>query len=236
MIEEEKRRWTRRPSSGGAARALTETVKKGEHTASSRRWLERQLNDPYVHRARAEGWRSRAAFKLLELDERFSLLRRDMAVVDLGAAPGGWAQAALKHGVAMVAGIDLLPIEPLAGAQFLQMDVEDPAAAGVLLAALGGRKPDLVLSDMAANTTGHKPTDQIRTGALAQIACDFAVQTLAPGGAFVTKVFQGGLDAQALAALKRAFAHVRHAKPPASRAESSEIYLVAQGFRGALKP
>lgn len=235
MIEEEKRRWRRRPL-GGAARALTETVKKGDHTASSRRWLERQLNDPYVHRARAEGWRSRAAFKLLELDERFGLLRRDMAVVDLGAAPGGWAQVALKHRASVVVGIDLLKIEPLAGAHFLQMDVEDPEAGPLLQAALGGGRPNLVLSDMAANTTGHKPTDQIRTGALAQIACDFALRTLAPGGAFVTKVFQGGLDAQALTELKHAFAQVRHAKPPASRAESSEIYLVAQGFRGHLRP
>lgn len=236
MIEEEKRRWRRRPAEGNAARALTQTVKKGEHTASSRRWLERQLNDPYVHRAKAEGWRSRAAFKLLELDERFGLLRRDMAIVDLGAAPGGWAQVALKQHAGLVVGIDLLPIEPLAGAQFLQMDVEDPEAQPMLRAALGGRRPDLVLSDMAANTTGHKPTDQIRTGALAQIACDFALRTLAPAGAFVTKVFQGGLEAQALAELKRAFAHVRHAKPPASRAESSEIYLVAQGFRGSITP
>lgn len=221
---------------GGAARALTEIVKKGDRTPSSRRWLERQLNDPYVHRARAEGWRSRAAFKLLELDERFSILRRGMAVLDLGAAPGGWAQAALKHGVGPLVGIDLLPIEPMEGAQFLQMDVEAPEAPALLLAALGGRKPDLVLSDMAANTTGHKTTDQIRTGALAQIACELALEMLAPGGAFVTKVFQGGLEAKSLAELKRAFTQVRHAKPPASRAESSEIYLVAQGFRANVRP
>lgn len=233
MIEEEKRRWRRRPAQTGAARALTQIVKKGDRTPSSRRWLERQLNDPYVHRAKAEGWRSRAAFKLLELDARFAFLRRNMAVVDLGAAPGGWAQAALRHGVGPLVGIDLLPIEPMEGAQFLEMDIEAEEAEGLLLAALGGRRPDLVLSDMAANTTGHKTTDQIRTGALAQVACEFALRTLAPNGALVAKVFQGGLDAGALAGLKRAFAHVRHAKPPASRAESSEIYLVAQGFRGA---
>lgn len=233
MIEEEKRRWRRRPAQTGSARALTQVVKKGDRTPSSRRWLERQLNDPYVQRAKAEGWRSRAAFKLLELDARFSFLRRDMAVVDLGAAPGGWAQAALKHGAGPLVGIDLLPIAPMEGACFLQMDIEAAEAEGLLLAALGGRRPDLVLSDMAANTIGHKTTDQIRTGALAQIACEFALRTLAPNGAFVTKVFQGGLDAGALAGLKRAFTQVRHAKPPASRAESSEIYLVAQGFRGA---
>lgn len=231
MIEEEKRRWRRQPAQTGAARALTQIVKKGDRTPSSRRWLERQLNDPYVQRAKAEGWRSRAAFKLLELDARFSFLRRDMAVLDLGAAPGGWAQAALKHGIGPLVGIDLLPIEPMEGARFLQMDIEAVEAEGLLLAALGGRRPDLVLSDMAANTIGHKTTDQIRTGALAQVACEFALRTLAPNGAFVTKVFQGGLDAGALGELKRAFAQVRHAKPPASRAESSEIYLVAQGFR-----
>lgn len=229
--DEPKRRW--RPPAGEASgrRALKASVKDKGKKASSRAWIERQLNDPYVARAREEGWRSRAAFKLLELDARFGLLRAGLRVCDLGAAPGGWSQAALRRKAGAVVGIDLLPIEALPGATFLQMDFLAPEAPKALTDALGWA-PDLVMSDMAANTTGHRATDQIKTGALADAAAHFAMATLAPGGAFVTKAFQGGLDAQTLAALKRAFASVRHAKPPASRPESPEVYVVAQGFRG----
>jgi 23S rRNA (uridine2552-2'-O)-methyltransferase len=155
-------------------------------------------------------------------------LKRGARVIDLGAAPGGWAQVAVKRGAAKVVGVDLLPIDPLSGATFFQLDLLDAATPPVLLDALGGA-PDVVLSDMAANTTGHAKTDQIRTGALAEAAADFALEHLAPGGAFVTKAFQGGLDGDLLTRLKQAFATVRHAKPPASRQESSEVYVVAQG-------
>jgi 23S rRNA (uridine2552-2'-O)-methyltransferase len=184
-----------------------------------------------VHRAQVEGWRARAAFKLLELDEKFGLLKRGMKVIDLGAAPGGWSQVVLKHGASRVVGVDLLPIDAMAGVTFIEGDLTDDDVADELIRVLGG-KPDLVLSDMAANTTGHARTDQIKTGALADAAADFALKHLAPGGAFVTKAFQGGVDNTLLTRLKAAFTQVRHAKPPASRAESVEIYLVAQGFRG----
>ena len=238
MSDEEKRRWKNKkvaaPGPGqGVERALSERVlKKNIAKESSRRWIERQLNDPYVHRAQAEGWRARSAYKLIELDEKFGLLKRGLRVADLGAAPGGWAQVAVKHGARTVVGIDVLAIEPLPGVMFLHMDFLADDAPGAIVHALGG-PPDIVLSDMAANTTGHTKTDQIRTGALAEAAAEFALAHLAPGGAFVTKAFQGGLDTALLARLKQRFDAVRHAKPPASRAESSEIYVVAQGFRGA---
>jgi 23S rRNA (uridine2552-2'-O)-methyltransferase len=207
-----------------------------KHSPSSQRWLARQLNDPYVQAAQAKGLRSRAAFKLIELDQKFELLRvrpggRGLRVVDLGAAPGGWAQVALKQGAAVVLGIDLLPIDPLLGAQFLQGDFQDPTIEGLLLEALGG-KADLVLSDMAPNTTGHVATDHLRIMALAELALDFALRTLNPGGAFVTKLFQGGAQGEMLTALKQNFGSVRHAKPAASRKDSRELYLVATGFRG----
>ena len=223
-----KRRW--RPKGGsesGGERQLTTRVKNKKLDESSRNWMKRHLNDPYVARAKAEGYRARAAYKLIELDEKFHVLKRGQRVVDLGAAPGGWAQVAVQRG-AKVVGIDLLPIEPLTGATFLEMDFLSEEAPGALMAALGG-PPDLVLSDMAANTTGHIKTDQIRTGALAEAAADFALAHLAPGGVFVTKAFQGGLDHNLLTRLKQGFATVRHAKPPASRAESSEVYVVAMG-------
>jgi 23S rRNA (uridine2552-2'-O)-methyltransferase len=183
-----------------------------------------------VQRAQAEGWRARSAFKLIELDDKFHFLKRGVRVVDLGAAPGGWAQVAQKRGAAEVVGIDLLPIDPLPGVTFLQMDFLSPDAPAALMQALGG-PPDVVLSDMAASTTGHARTDQIRTGALAEAAADFAMTHLAPGGAFVAKAFQGGLDPALLARLKQNFATVRHAKPPASRPESAEVYVVAMGRR-----
>jgi 23S rRNA (uridine2552-2'-O)-methyltransferase len=201
-------------------------------TASSNRWLARQLNDPYVKQAKAEGWRSRAAFKLIELDARFTLLRGAKRVVDLGIAPGGWAQVVRKQvPAAQIVGIDLLPTEPIEGVTIFQMDFMADEAPAALTEALGGA-PDLVLSDMASNTVGHKATDHLRTMGLVETAVDFAVETLAPGGAFVAKVFAGGTDAALLTILKRNFATVKHAKPPASRKDSSEWYVIAQGFKG----
>jgi 23S rRNA (uridine2552-2'-O)-methyltransferase len=229
--ESPKRRWKGKPPKGGGERQLTTRVRNKTLDESSRNWVRRQLNDPYVARARAEGYRARAAYKLIELDDQFHFLKPGQRVIDLGAAPGGWAQVAVQSG-AKVVGVDLLPIEPLAGATFFQLDLLDPATPPKLLDALGGA-PDVVLSDMAANTTGHAKTDQIRTGALAEAAAEFALAHLAPGGTFITKAFQGGLDAALLARLKQTFATVRHAKPPASRAESAEVYVVATGFRGA---
>jgi 23S rRNA (uridine2552-2'-O)-methyltransferase len=201
-------------------------------TASSTSWLTRQINDPYVKKAKAEGYRSRAAYKLAELDEKFTLLRGKQRVVDLGIAPGGWSQIVRQQcPQAKVVGIDLLPTDPLDGVTIFEMDFMDDAAPGLLEAALEGA-PDLVLSDMAANTTGHKQTDHLRTMGLVETAADFAIATLEPGGAFVAKVLAGGTDSTLLALLKRHFATVKHAKPPASRKGSSEWYVIAQGFKG----
>jgi 23S rRNA (uridine2552-2'-O)-methyltransferase len=201
---------------------------KGRKVGSTR-WLERQLNDPYVKRARTEGFRSRAAYKLIELDERFGLLKGVRRVVDLGVAPGGWTQVVRKKAPhSQVVGIDLLPTDPIDGATLLQLDFMDEAAPGALIEALDG-PADLVLSDMAANTVGHPQTDHLRTMALVEAALDFAVGILRPGGAFVAKVLAGGADAQLVAELKRRFTSVKHAKPPASRKGSSEWYVVAQG-------
>ena len=200
-------------------------------TASSTRWLERQLNDPYVKQARAEGYRSRAAYKLIELDDRFGLLKGAHRVVDLGIAPGGWSQVVRKRAPrAAISGIDLLPPEPIEGVAILQMDFMADEAPAALAGALGGA-PNLVLSDMAANTVGHKQTDHLRTMGLVEAAAHFAVETLAEGGAFVAKVLAGGTDAELLALLKQHFRTVKHAKPPASRKGSSEWYVVAQGFK-----
>jgi 23S rRNA (uridine2552-2'-O)-methyltransferase len=199
-------------------------------SGASQRWLARQLNDPYVAAAKQQGWRSRAAFKLLELDDRFHLIRRGGLVVDLGAAPGGWSQVAVRRGAARVVGVDLLPVDPVSGATMLLGDLTDPAMPERLAAELGG-KADLVLSDMAPNTTGHAATDHLRIMALAEAALAFALEVLAEGGAFVAKVFQGGAERLMLEQLKRHFASVRHAKPPSSRKESSELYVVATGFR-----
>jgi 23S rRNA (uridine2552-2'-O)-methyltransferase len=199
---------------------------------SSTHWLERQLNDPYVKRAKAENYRSRAAYKLLELDERFGLLKGVKAVVDLGIAPGGWTQVVRRRSPqASVIGIDLLPTDPIDGVAILQMDFMDEAAPGKLKDALGG-PADLVLSDMAANTVGHQQTDHLRTMALVEAGLEFAVEVLRPGGAYVAKVLAGGTDNQLLAELKRHFSSVKHAKPPASRKDSSEWYVVAQVFKG----
>jgi 23S rRNA (uridine2552-2'-O)-methyltransferase len=199
---------------------------------SSTRWIERQLNDPYVRRARAENYRSRAAYKLLELDERFGLLRGVKSVVDLGIAPGGWSQVVRRRSPqAQVVGIDLLPTEPIDGVAILQMDFMDDEAPAKLRDALGG-PADLVLSDMAANTVGHQQTDHLRTMALVEAGLEFAREVLRPGGAYVAKVLAGGADNALVAELKRSFATVKHAKPPASRKDSSEWYVVAQGFKG----
>ncbi len=201
-------------------------------TASSNRWLSRQLNDPYVKQAKAEGYRSRAAYKLIELDEKFNLLKGAQRVVDLGIAPGGWSQVVRKVAPrAAIVGIDLLPTEPIEGVTIFQMDFMADEAPEALESALDGA-PDLVLSDMAANTVGHKQTDHLRTMGLVETAADFAIQTLAPGGAFVAKVFAGGTDPDLLTLLKQKFATVKHAKPPASRKGSSEWYVIAQGFKG----
>jgi 23S rRNA (uridine2552-2'-O)-methyltransferase len=201
-------------------------------TASQVRWLERQLNDPYVRQAKADGYRSRAAYKLIELDEKFGLLRGATRVVDLGIAPGGWAQVVrAKSPKAQVVGIDLLPVDPLDGVTIFQMDFMADAAPQALADALGGA-PDLVMSDMAANTVGHKQTDHLRTMGLVEAAAWFAVENLAPGGAFVAKVLAGGTDTDLLGLLKQHFTTVKHAKPPASRKDSSEWYVVAQKFKG----
>ena len=200
---------------------------------SSTRWLERQLNDPYVKRARAENYRSRAAYKLLELDERFGLLKGVSAVVDLGIAPGGWSQVVRRKAPkARIAGIDLLPTDPIEGVTILHMDFMDDDSPAQLTEALGG-PADLVLSDMAANTVGHQQTDHLRTMALVEAGLEFATEVLRPGGAYVAKVLAGGADNQLVAEMKRHFATVKHAKPPASRKDSSEWYVVAQGFKGS---
>ena len=201
--------------------------------SSSTRWLERQLNDPYVRRAKAEGYRSRAAYKLLELDERFGLLKGVQAVIDLGIAPGGWSQVVRRRAPkAAIVGIDLLPTDPIEGVTILEMDFMDDAAPETLKEALGG-PADLVLSDMAANTVGHPQTDHLRTMGLVEAGMAFAAEVLRPGGAFVAKVLAGGADSALVADLKRLFTTVKHAKPPASRKDSSEWYVIAQGFKGA---
>jgi len=198
---------------------------------SSTRWLERQLNDPYVSRAKAENYRSRAAFKLIELDERFGLLNGVKSVVDLGIAPGGWSQVVRRKAPqAKVVGVDLLPTDPIEGVTILQLDFMDEFAPDRLRQALGG-PADLVLSDMAANTVGHQQTDHLRTMALVEAGLEFAREVLRPGGAYVAKVLAGGADSQLVTELKRSFSSVKHAKPPASRKGSSEWYVVAQGFR-----
>ena len=208
---------------------------KGRKVGSTK-WLERQLNDPYVKRAKADGYRSRAAYKLIELDERFHFLKGAKRVVDLGITPGGWTQV-VRHRLpqATVVGIDLLPTDPIEGATILHLDFMDDSAPGLLSEALGG-PADLVLSDMAANTVGHPQTDHLRTMGLVEAALEFAAEVLRPGGAFVAKVLAGGAESQLVAELKRRFTTVKHAKPPASRKGSSEWYVVAQGFKAPAEP
>jgi 23S rRNA (uridine2552-2'-O)-methyltransferase len=219
------------PSGRGTLKVRVKTTKGRK--LSSQRWLERQLNDPYVREAKTKGYRSRAAFKLVELDRKFHFLKKGARVLDLGAAPGGWTQVAVARvgeGGRVVAA-DILPMEPIAGADVLQADLLAADTPGRLKAALKG-EADLVLSDMAAPTTGHRATDHIRTVALLEAALDVAADVLAPGGTFIGKVFQGGATGDLLARIKQLFRDVKHVKPPASRAESVELYLVATGFRG----
>jgi 23S rRNA (uridine2552-2'-O)-methyltransferase len=234
---------SRKDGIAGLGRQAAIRVKTAKRrSAASTQWLARQLNDPYVGEAKRQGYRSRAAFKLLQLDDRFHLLRPGRRIVDLGCAPGGWTQVAVERvkptagraGQARgaVIGIDILPMDAVPGATVIALDFLDPTASERLKQLLAG-PADLVLSDMAGPTTGHASTDHLRIIALAEAAFDFARAVLAPGGAFVCKVFQGGAEGSLLAALKRDFKTVRHAKPPASRAESAEVYVVATGFRGA---
>lgn len=215
-----------KPESRGAGRAK---IKKSGLKASSREWLTRQLNDPYVHAAKREGYRSRAAFKLLELDAKFHFLKKGAQVLDLGAAPGGWSQVAAAKGAHVVAA-DVLEMEAIPGVTFFQADLTEPEVPAMLIEALGG-EADLVMTDMAAPTTGHRATDHLRTTALAEIALEVAQDCLKPGGSFVAKVFQGGAGQQLLDRIKKNFHSVKHVKPPASRADSVELYLVATGFK-----
>jgi 23S rRNA (uridine2552-2'-O)-methyltransferase len=217
----------------GRGRVPVKVKKDRGRTASSRAWLQRQLNDPYVAKAKASGYRSRAAFKLVELDEKFHFLKKGAKVLDLGAAPGGWSQVAAAKGATIVAA-DVLEMEEIPGVTFFQADLTDGHVPAMLKQALDG-PADVVMTDMAAPTTGHRATDHIRTIALVEIALEVAMDTLKPGGAFVGKVFQGGSSSGLLAGLKKSFREVKHVKPPASRAESVELYVVALGFKGPPK-
>jgi len=224
----------KKKASGGRDSSLKVRVKTAKkRTISSTLWLQRQLNDPYVAQAKKDGWRSRAAYKLIEMDDRYHLLKPGQKIVDLGAAPGGWSQVAIKKvgPKGRVVGIDLLDIDPIPGVEFTVMDFLDEDAPERLKATLGG-DADGVLSDMAANTTGHKKTDHLRIVGLAELAIHFATEVLAPGGFFMAKVFQGGTENELLALLKRKFKVVRHVKPEASRAGSAELYVLATGFKG----
>jgi 23S rRNA (uridine2552-2'-O)-methyltransferase len=220
---------SRSGDASGRGRTPVKVTKAKGRTTSSQVWLQRQLNDPYVAAARAKGYKSRAAFKLLELDARFHFLKKGARVLDLGAAPGGWSQVAAARGATVVAA-DVLEMDVQAGVTFFKCDLTDPDVPAMLMGALDG-PADIVLSDMAAPTTGHRATDHIRTIALVEIALDVAQNCLKPGGAFVGKVFQGGATGELLAMLRQSFRDVRHVKPPASRAESVELYVVALGFK-----
>lgn len=228
-----RKRMVRLPTSGSdegrSKPARLKTAK--ERTPSQQRWLERQINDPFSAKARAHGYRSRAAYKLTELDDRLHVLRPGARIIDLGAAPGGWTQVAIERGVKDIVGVDLLPVDPLPPALLIQMDFTDPACGPRLIELLGG-PPDVVLSDMAPNTVGHRKTDHLRIVGLIEAAADFAVEVLKPGGVFISKAFQGGETAHLISELKRNFADVRNMKPRASRSDSSELYLVATGFKG----
>lgn len=230
--EVKRGRKTSKQTKENATRMMHHKVKTARgRKIGSKLWLERQLNDPYVKEAKIQGLRSRAAFKLKELDKKYKLIKRNDLVVDLGAAPGGWVQIALQLGASEVIGIDILPVDTVAGANIIEMDFMDESAPRALKELLG-KQPDIVLSDLAANTTGHKNTDHLKTVALVDAAAEFAMDVLKPGGHFVTKVFQGGTQKELLDRLKNNFKYVRHAKPEASRKGSPEIYLVAKGFKG----
>lgn len=228
---------TKSPIGGNrSGRKLGQKIKKGKLKASSRRWLERHINDPYVQRAQLEGYRARAAFKLLEIDEKHKILAGARRIIDLGAAPGSWSQIAAKvtnstDADPRVAAIDFLEMDPIPGVRFLQLDFLDPQAPEKLKEAIGGT-PDLVLSDMAAPTTGHRQTDHLRTMHLCEVAAHFAIEVLAEGGHFLAKTFQGGTERDLLNMLKQNFRQVIHVKPASSRAESVEMFLLAKGFKG----
>jgi 23S rRNA (uridine2552-2'-O)-methyltransferase len=224
------------PGGKPQGRNLTQRVKKSNLKESSRRWLERHINDPYVHRSRMEGYRSRAVYKLLEIDEKHQILKGAKRIIDLGAAPGGWSQVAARvtnstNDNIRVAAIDFLEMEPIPGVHFIQMDFLEDEAPGKLMEALGGA-PDLVLSDMAAPTTGHRRTDHLRTMHLCEVAAHFAIDVLKEGGHFLAKTFQGGAERELLTMLKQNFRQVGHVKPAASRAESVEMFILAKGFKG----
>ncbi|HEY4029314.1 MAG TPA: RlmE family RNA methyltransferase [Caulobacteraceae bacterium] len=231
--EPPRKRMVRTPTRGGeSGRGESVKVKTSKRrTTSSNAWLARQLNDPFVSLAKSKGYRARAAFKLTEIDDRLRLLKRGVRVIDLGCAPGSWLEVAVERGVTDIAGVDLLPVAPVPPAHILQMDFTDPECPPKLLYLLGGA-PDVVLSDMAPNTTGHRETDHLRIVGLIDMALDFAIANLTPGGAFVAKAFQGGGTSEVLARLKRHFAKVQHIKPKASRQDSSELFFVATGFKG----
>lgn len=233
MSDDGKRRW-KGPSddkkSSGRRTGERKVIAYRAKSESSKKWIERQLSDPYVQKAKAEGFRARAAYKLLEIDAQAKLLRPNIRVVDLGCAPGGWLQVCVRNNVKEIVGIDLLEVEPVPGAHVVQGDVNEPEDVEAMMAGLTG-PPDLVLSDMAANTTGHKQTDSLRTAALADMALHFAEAHLVPGGAFCSKVFQGGATPEMMAKLKHLFKTVKHIKPPASRTGSPELFVVAKGFR-----
>ena len=234
MSDDGKRRWKKptgiKKNSSGRRVNARKVIAHNAKSESSKKWLERQLSDPYVQKARDAGYRARAAFKLLEIHEKTGLLKKGQRVVDLGCAPGGWLQILQLRGASQIVGIDLLPVEPLLGVHIVEGDVNDPEAVAQMLTGLNG-KPNLVLSDMAANTTGHRQTDHLRTVALVEMAVSFAINHLEPGGAFCSKVFQGGATADVLDQLKIHFKSVKHIKPPSSRSGSPEIFVVATGFR-----
>lgn len=228
-----RKRMVKPPTRGGdEARAKPARLKTAkQRTPSQQAWLERQINDPFAAKARAHGYRSRAAYKITEIDDKLKLFKPGARIVDLGMAPGGWTQAAIERGVTHIVGVDLLPVDPMPPAHILQMDFTDPACGPMLIELLGG-PPDVVLSDMAPNTVGHRKTDHLRIMGLIEIAADFAIEVLKPGGVFVAKAFQGGETSLVMALLKKNFADVKNFKPKASRADSSEVYLVATGFKG----
>ncbi|MBW8814269.1 MAG: RlmE family RNA methyltransferase [Caulobacterales bacterium] len=233
MTEPPRKRMVKPPTGGiegGRGKpARLKTAK--ERTPSQQAWLERQINDPFAAKARALGYRSRAAFKIAEIDDRFHFFRPGARVLDLGLAPGGWTQLAIQRGVRDIVGVDLLPVDPLPPAHILQMDFTDPECGPQLMALLGG-PPDLVMSDMAPNTIGHRETDHLRIVGLIEAASDFALEVLKPGGAFVAKAFQGGGMDRLIGGLKHRYGEVRNVKPKASRQDSSEVFLVATGFKG----
>ncbi|MCI3133879.1 RlmE family RNA methyltransferase [Phenylobacterium aquaticum] len=234
MTEEPPRKRMVKPPTGGTEEgrgkpARLKTAKM--RTPSSQAWLSRQVNDPFSAKARAHGYRSRAAYKVSELDDKLKVLKPGARVIDLGLAPGGWTQVAIERGVTNIVGVDLLPVDPLPPAHIVQMDFTDPACGPLLMQLLGGA-PDVVMSDMAPNTVGHRRTDHLRIMGLIEIAAEFAISVLKPGGVFIAKAFQGGETAPVMAILKQNFTDVRNLKPKASRADSSEVYLVATGFKG----